>query len=228
MSIRYAVYFIPKEGSLLASLGFSLLGRNPKSGANLKRPLLKNLTEDELISRTQKASQYGLHATLVAPFYASAGENTLLAALKDLLSGEKEIEAPQLLISALKARGSGPSKDSFAALVPEYIPPALSFLERKLVTNLNDLRDKNAAKKDRGPLEKRPQEYYQKYGYPFVLEEFLFHITLADAADERTLAALRDYFPDEALAPFKIDSLSLMRQRGEEPFELVAMFPLEA
>jgi hypothetical protein len=199
-------------------LGSSLLGRDPWDGGALKRPNLKHLLEEELIERTKKASLYGLHATIVAPFRLNSDEKTLLSALEELLLGEKEIPMPPLKIET--------PRDAFTALVPESLPKALKDLERKLVVNLNRLRDKEAPLKNRGRLGDRAADYYQKWGYPYVLEEFFFHITLSDAADAKTLAALKDFFPDEALGAFFIDSLCLSRQEDELPFKTAARFPL--
>jgi hypothetical protein len=217
--MRHAVYYIPKDETSLAQAGFALLGRSPRSGEPMRKPGLSLLSGIDLTQKTKKASIYGFHATIVAPFYATSDEREVKDTLKDLLKGEKEIKMPPLRIET--------PRDNFVALVPERTPEDLKDLESKLVRGLNHLMRTDLPQKDRGPLNPRMEENYRLWGYPFVLDEFDFHLTIADETDERILSALKSYFPKDALAPFTIDSLCLTRQLGDGPFEVVVEFPLE-
>jgi hypothetical protein len=120
-------------------------------------------------------------------------------------------------------------RGSFAALVPEAPPPGLAGLEERLVKSLRPLaRDPDpgdAAR--RGPLTERQAMNLTRWGYPFVLSDFSFHMSLAYTAEESFLSVLEGYLPPEALAPFPLDSVSLCLQTGPgRPFRVLADFPL--
>ena len=212
MEIRHALYFVPDENSPLGLLGSSVLGRSLARGVPVERPVLKGIPKDELIRNTLKASAYGFHAPLVAPFRSLMGEGELTAFLEGLLSGRKKITLPRLSIET--------PRGAFTALVPEFMPEELSELEKLLVTSLAPVMDRNAPRKDRGPLTKRQGDYYERFGYPFVLEEYRFHMTLGDTADEKFALGLRELFDPAALAPSKMAELCLGRQEGGGPFEV--------
>ena len=67
-----------------------------------------------------------------------------------------------------------------------------------------------------GRLSPRQLELLDRYGYPYVMEQFQFHMTLTDrlqgADGDRFEAALRDHFGPLAEADATLDRLSLYHE----------------
>jgi Protein of unknown function (DUF1045) len=75
-------------------------------------------------------------------------------------------------------------------------------------------------------LTPRQREYLDRWGYPYVMEEFRFHMTLTGQLDaerrEPTLAMLRHHFSAIAIETLAIDRLALFRQeRADSRFRIV-------
>jgi 2'-5' RNA ligase len=65
-------------------------------------------------------------------------------------------------------------------------------------------------------LTPRQREYLDRWGYPYVMEEFRFHMTLTGRLDaarrEPVLAMLRERFSNIGLTTLAIDRIALFRQ----------------
>jgi hypothetical protein len=84
----------------------------------------------------------------------------------------------------------------------------------------------------KAPLTDRQIELVDRFGYPYVLEQFQLHMTLTDRlAEERQqeiVAAARDWFAPELTAPIRLDRLVLFHE--PEPgvaFRRLDDYPLE-
>ena len=77
--------------------------------------------------------------------------------------------------------------DGFVALVPVQPSPALQALAARCVTELDALRapitaaDRERRKMD--PHDQRGNALFERFGYPYVLERFRFHMTLTGPVD---------------------------------------------
>ena len=92
----------------------------------------------------------------------------------------------------------------FLALVPEEAPPALAALEEACVTGLDAFRApadaaETGAAAD-GGLDAVEEENLRRWGYPYVLERFRFHMTLTGPLPPEARAAVRAAL-EPALAP---------------------------
>ena len=73
-----------------------------------------------------------------------------------------------------------------------------------------------------------------EWGYPYVLDEYRFHITLTDrmgddAQRERLRGALADLFAPVLAQPIRIADLCLFAQADQdEPFRIIDRYPLIA
>ena len=71
------------------------------------------------------------------------------------------------------------------------------------------------------------------WGYPYVFEDFRFHMTLTgsirdEALRERVLGALREHFAAET-GPHRFDGVAIFRQRDRtQPFDIVQRFAFQA
>jgi hypothetical protein len=82
------------------------------------------------------------------------------------------------------------------------------------------------------PLSKRQIAYLDRFGYPYVLEEFRFHLTLTGSLPQAMREPLRQalaeaYTRSVPLAPCVLDALSVLKQdRRDGRFRLIGRLPL--
>ena len=224
---RYALYYAPDSATALWTVGCAWLGRDAETGEKLPPPEIPDLPA-ELIERiTLAPAQYGLHATLKPPFELAGGctEDALLEAVSAFAERQSPIVVPGLCVGQL-----GP----FLALVPTAPLLSLNRLAADCVRDFDAFR----APPDKAVLEKRlfasltgrQRDLLMRWGYPYVMEEFRFHITLTGAPPEADAdairAALSDLFCRVTGSPLSVAALSVFVQPAETaPFRVLARFP---
>jgi len=229
-TMRHAVYYAPPAGHALHRLGSAWLGRDALAGRDLRQEPVDGPSPDELRAWTASARRYGLHATLKPPFRLAAGMDPewLCAAMAALADRHGPVEIRLRLASI----------DGFLALLPcDPVPPALPALAAACVADLDAFRAAPAAAelaRRRGAgLTSRQEELLQRWGYPHVMEEFRFHITLTDRLPPVQAGTLMPILAERFAAvlahPLCLDSLSLFAE-PEEGAPLVEQhrFPLRA
>jgi putative phosphonate metabolism protein len=225
--IRYAVYYAPEADTPLWRVGCAWLGRDPETGAALGRPAVA-LSLDQIAAATRAASLYGFHATLKPPFALAAGtaEAAVIDAARALAAGLTPVQAPPLRLGRL---------GGFLALVPSGPAPGLAQLAAECVSRLDALRAPagatELARRRADGLTDRQEGHLRRWGYPYVMEDFRFHLTLTDrlepATAERFEAVLLPLLADVIAGPLWIRELALFRQGAEgEAFRLICRLPL--
>jgi putative phosphonate metabolism protein len=218
---RYAIYFVPPAGSVLYDLGAGLLGYDCYTGARRDRPAGLALEPREWEALTRAPRTYGFHATLKPPFRLQppCTEAELIAALHDFAG---RMHAPAAINPVVGALGR------FIAILPAHPCPALDQLAADCVTAFDRFRrPASRAERERrmaASLSARQIGHLDRWGYPYVFEDFRLHMTLTGPvpAERRTevLAALREHFV-RAKGPLPIDALVLARQDdGISPFRV--------
>ena len=219
--MRYAIYFAPQPGTALHDLGSRWLGRDAVTGEALPQP-----AADGLFQLTAEARRYGFHATLKPPF-----------ALRDGLPPETLMRAAAALaadVSSFSVRLQLGVIDGFLALVPEGPHPALNRLAERCVCELDGLRQPpgadELARRRRAPLSGLQETYLLQWGYPCVLDEFRFHMTLSerlDLAEATRLGPLaRQHFAPALAQPVLTDGLTMFQEAGAGmPFLATRHFP---
>jgi putative phosphonate metabolism protein len=211
---RYAVYYVPAAQSDLYRFGSAVLGYDCYTGAALDGP-------DEFASNakawtelTEEPRRYGFHATLKAPFRLSPNctETQLVSAVRSLAGLGHAIATITPAIDVL---------DDFAAIVPAEPQPALNALASSCTTILDAYRapmsPQERARRIAADLNRSQIENLGRWGYPFVLSEFRFHMTLTGKIRPRrrkeTLAVLKKSF-DRMYGdgPIAVDRLALVKQ----------------
>lgn len=189
MTGRYAIYFAPLAGSALARFGDAWLGREAETGNALPQPALNGFDVARLQALTEAPRHYGFHGTLKSPFELADGCD--VADLRRAIIGFVVRQRP-FEIKNLQLRAIG----NFLALTPEAAEPALAALADTCVVEFDAYRaPPNAAelaKRHAAGLTPRQSELLARWGYPYVLDEFRFHLTLTGAiadAGERTQVA---------------------------------------
>jgi Protein of unknown function (DUF1045) len=221
-SMRFAVYYTPPADHPLWRAGCAWLGRDAAG------PVTPPACE-----QVRTPWRYGFHATLKAPMRLLAGcdEAGLRAALAALAASTPRFQMPQLAVAGLS---------DFIALRPvDPIAPShpLRRLADACVTELDRFRaPPTAADMQRRlamPLGPGQQAMLFRYGYPHVLDQFRFHMTLSDrlpdepAIVHRLQQAAIAHFADALAQPLACDALSLfIEPEAGRPLVLAQHFPL--
>ena len=212
---RVAIYAAPPPHDPLWEFGSRALGYDAATGvigrATPPLPLVPELWQ----ALTEEPRRYGFHATLKAPFRLAPERH--LGLLSQAIAGfcAKRAPVPHFAL-AVQAIGE------FLALVPAEAPEALGALAAETVTVFDGFRaELSAAERERrlaAKLEARQIEYLERYGYPYVLEEFRFHMSLtgkvkdAILRGELRLAFAEAFRRETGGAPFGLDALVLFVQ----------------
>lgn len=219
---RYAVYFAPAPGSLLHECGTRCLGRDAGTGDRVPFPDLRGVAMAAWDALTQEPRRYGVHATLKPPFRLAAGRTRadLVDAVRSLAATLRPVTIPALRLSLL---------GDFLALVPAEPAPALSALAERCVRDLDIFRapapPDETARRRRARLTPRQDALLATWGYPYVLDEWRFHMTLTGRLDVTAAAAVEAELARLVAGvcgpPVTIADLCLFEQASlDEPFLL--------
>jgi hypothetical protein len=123
----------------------------------------------------------------------------------------------------------------FIALTPREACPAVDGLAARCVECFDrygaPLSAEDLARRSKGELSLPQRRNLERWGYPYVFEEFRFHMTLtgrlAPHDRPRFHEALAEAFGPVADVSHRIEALSLMRQHDPESrFEVIARVKL--
>ena len=226
--MRYAVFFTPMSDHPLTRSAAAWLGRDAFSGAVLERPDAVGLTPQEAADLTAAPRRYGFHATLKAPFRLNddASETQLISAFQGLCEEAESFSLPRLTISRL-----GP----FFALVPEEPSASLNRLADQAVRALEPLRAPltaaEIARRNPDRLTPEQRRYLEEWGYPYVFDQFRFHMTLTgpvgDADAGKAEKALHAWFDAVLAEPVEVSVLSLfVEPEPGDPFRVLTQVPI--
>jgi putative phosphonate metabolism protein len=214
ISMRYAIYFTPRQDDPLTRLAASWLGRDPFTGATVQSPASAVLSPAEIAFHTASARRYGFHATLKAPFRLATGESEagLERAMSAFVQTMEPVVIPRLVVKQM---------DGFFALIPGDENPGLQRLADNVVTGFDRFRAplSEADMERRNPDALSPAEFRNlcQWGYPYVFDAFRFHMTLTGrvGAEEsaRIRAAIDEVFELVLVGPVAIDGLALFVER---------------
>jgi putative phosphonate metabolism protein len=225
---RYAIYYIPEPGSALDRFGAELLGYDATTGEDLAFPdgILQLAPDWRELTRDPR--KYGFHATLKAPHSLAPGttEAELLAACEAFARTPRPIPVIAPAVGSISG---------FVAVVPAERSAELERLAADCVREFDSFREplsaEDRARRNPPMLTPRQREYLDRWGYPYVIEEFRFHMTLTGRLPpERhgpVLTMLKDRFSALGLKTLAIDRISLFRQNDMDcRFRIVADYVL--
>jgi putative phosphonate metabolism protein len=221
--MRAAIYFTPPADHPLTREAALWLGRDAFTG----RLLTGQKAGADWI--TAEPRRYGFHATLKAPFRLADGRSLaeLEQALVEFCRGGSRIEAVKLEIGQL---------GSFFALIPASENEPIAALAAEIVKHFELFRAPLApheiARRKSAHLSATQQRNLEQWGYPYVFEEFRFHMTLtgsiATAQRGPVLAQLQQRFDALLVGPIDIAAIALVVEA--EPgadFRVHALYPLQ-
>lgn len=217
---RFAIYYVPPDGPL-ADFGATWLGWDVVKGRDVPQFDLPGLPD---ITKTPR--KYGFHGTLKPPFRLKEGQTpeSLEAAVSALAGGIAPAVCGGLNLARL-----GP----FLALTPTGPLEGLQRVAESCVRDLDAFRapadEEELARRRKARLSERQETLLTRWGYPYVFEEFRFHLTLTgrlpkDKAPSWT-ACVQDHLPDLP-APFAVDQIALCGERQDGRFELIHRYTL--
>jgi putative phosphonate metabolism protein len=214
MKPRYAVYFVPAAQSVLYLFGAALLGYDCYSGTEIRFPQALPVPEPTWRELTQEPRRYGFHATLKAPFHLADGadETELLEAFRTFCRSKAVAAAFTPVISLI---------EGFVAIVPSAGEPMVDRLGGSCVTAFDRFRAPldahDRARRLAAALSERQAQNLERWGYPYVFEDFRLHLTLTGrlSAERRAIVLpfLRERFAAvRGPGPVRIDAIALLRQ----------------
>jgi putative phosphonate metabolism protein len=223
---RFAIYFVPGAATALYRFGAAVLGYDCYTGeaVTCPRPPAPALSEADWAPLTAEPRRYGFHATLKAPFRLrdEFAEDDLVAALREFAASITDSPRFEPMVDLIAG---------FVAIVPQNRAAAVDHLAADCVTRFDRFRApmtaEERARRTAGGLSAAQMHNIERWGYPYVLDEFRFHMTLTGrvATDRRAAihAHLRDAFAQACgFDPIAVDQLALVRQdHAGSPFRVV-------
>lgn len=218
MPVRFAIYLVPRADSALWDRGCRWLGRDPETGSVHAQPAVPGFAADEIRALTRSPGHYGFHGTLKAPFRLAQGvdEAQLLDNLGLLAGSLAPVAMPELRVGRLH---------DFLALLPVGASAAVNALAAQFVTRLDTLRAPieatDRARRLSTGLSARQQELLEQWGYPYVLEEFRFHMTISERLDsmqaQRLQPWIEEWFAPALAEPPEVADVGVFVQRDGNP-----------
>lgn len=214
--MRFALYYAPASSSLLWELGCRWLGRDALSRQKIRQDRFPGLNPDRLYELTRTPRRYGLHATLKAPFRLAADYDAemLRSAMDDFACSRSSFALPSLALRQI---------DGFFCLCPEKQTMPLKSLADACVQTFDRFRAAptagELARRRRHILTPVEKENLAAWGYPYVLDQYRFHITLttrisSTAEREVIYAALADLFAPVLGEPIMMDAICLFIEQA--------------
>jgi len=227
---RYALYAIPRRETVLAQFGASWLGWEVETGRAAQSALAMGLPPALHAAVTAEPRRYGFHGTLKAPFALADGvdEGELLEVAARFARERRAL--PPVALS-LRAMGA------FLALTPRERSPALEEFAAECVASFDRFRAPADAaeilRRRRAGLSSLQEEMLTRWGYPYVMDEFRYHMTLTGPLD----GPLRARVGEAMLAPLEtilrepldiVDLVLCVEPAPLERFRVLRRFPLGA
>jgi putative phosphonate metabolism protein len=225
---RYAIYHAAARGGVIDRFGTDLLGYDAWTGQDLPFPDDVVQTVPDWRDLTQDPRKYGFHATLKAPMALADGktEAELLAACESFAARPRPVPVIIPVVNSISG---------FLAVVPAEPSAELERLAADCVSAFDKFRapltPEDRARRNPAKLSPRQRDYLDRFGYPYVMEEFRFHMTLtgrlASERREPVLTMLRERFAAVGLARLAIDGIALFRQdAAASRFRIIGDWPL--
>lgn len=227
--MRYALYFAADADDLLMQLGTAWLGRDPFTGTSLTQPSVAEIDPERFHALTDSPRRYGFHGTLKAPFHlrSNVTEADLAKACGDFARTASPFEVRSLGVNRL---------GKFLALTPNENEPGLAAFASACVRRFEEFRaplsQEDIERRRKSGLTAKQDSYLTEWGYPYIFDEFRFHMTLSiklENTEEADLmkAAAERHFAEVTGRPHTCRSFALYvePERGA-PFDVHTVFQL--
>lgn len=228
MTTRYAVYFVPDAKSTLGHFGRQWLGWDICAGAPIPMGSLPGFNQKTHADIIGTPARYGFHATLKAPLRLNRGVtvDSFLSGVETLANRLAPVTGIPLALSQL---------GHFLALTPTQQLQGLAVIANTCVRDLDIFRAplKTTERQRRRPesLSSHQRNMLDLWGYPYVLDEYRFHMTLTNKLNATTLnhvtQLLSPILAPILSKPMVVDAITVVVQRAPgDSFRLLRRFPL--
>lgn len=226
---RYALYYAPRTEEALAMAASRWLGRNAETGEARDLLPVSGVLHERLSAIVADPRLYGFHGTLKPPMSLVEGatERDLLDAAGSFAAAQRQIDVPALALAELT---------DFLALVPAGRCAALQDFSDRCVVEFDEFRrpagEAELARRRAAGLTQRQEDLLLRWGYPYVLEQGRFHLTLTGRVlDPRERGLVFDELRRRFVAfidrPLAVRDLCVFRQPAPgRPFTVLARFRL--
>ncbi len=177
----------------------------------------------ELAELTERPRKYGFHATVRSPFRLADGSTQEEVAIAlEAVCGQFE----PVPLQSLKLSRIGP----FFALTAPGEWAELQNIADRTVEALDPFRapltEAELARRRAGTLSDRQEELLARWGYPYVKEQFRFHLSVTGPtkSSAEVEPELREWLDEPMKEPLLVDSLSLMGEAEDGQFHQIARF----
>lgn len=226
---RYAIYYVPAPGTALDHFGASLLGYDAGTGADLPFPEDVTRVMPDWREVTRDPRKYGFHATLKPPMTLTEGktEAELVTACDVFAGAPRPIPIVEPVIDTI---------GGFIAVLPARTSAELQRLAAEVTREFDLFRAPptavDRARRNPAKLTPRQCEYLDRWGYPYVMDEFRFHMTLTGRLDAGrsgiALPMLRNHFSKLGLERLVIDRIALFcQQEATLPFRMIKVWRMQ-
>jgi hypothetical protein len=228
---RIALYYAPPAASAWWDAGCEWLGRDPERAHSIDTPLPDRIAAlgSNVEALTRAPRRYGWHGTLVAPFHCAEGVRPLdvLSAARDWARHFGRFDMPVGVAEigrfvALRPANTGHddivreiAASALRAMAPLRARPSPQQIESRIAPGMSE----------------RQIGLLREWGYPYVLDEFRFHMTLSDSLGEAAArTAIASHWTEriEALGPLPFHGASLfVEPQPGAPFALWQRLPFD-
>ena len=219
--LRAAIYWAPELDDPLHAAGSVWLGRDAETAATLPQPDI-----EDLHAITADPRGYGLHGTLKPPFHLANGYPAFVRDAHAWAGRVAPFALPPLSVQDLQG---------FLALRETSHCAALHALADSAVTALDLHRappsEAEMARRQKAALTPMQQSLLARWGYPYVMEEWRFHVTLTRRLSPEEAARVRPaaeaHFAEIAERPRKVGTVCVFTQAAPgAPFLLAERLSL--
>ncbi|GLR89160.1 DUF1045 domain-containing protein [Bradyrhizobium iriomotense] len=225
---RYAIYYAADAESALSRFGAELLGYDAQSGRELPFPTEALHLAADWHDVTADPRKYGFHGTLKAPMTLASGktETELVSACAAFAGKPRSIPVIRPVVDSISG---------FIAVIPAEPVSELIQLAADCVREFDAFRAPltagDRARRNPEKLTERQRDHLDRWGYPYVMEEFRFHMTLTGRLDARRrgpiVEMLRRRFAELHIETLAIDRIALFRQENAAArFHIIGEWPL--
>ena len=226
--MRYAIYFTPPAHDALTLAAAQWLGRNAFSGDAVEPPAIRGIGLHDIAFNTALPRRDGFHAMLKAPFRLAPGvtEQGLLRHLMRFAGAHDPFELPKLDVLRL---------GNFFGLAPVVPCHRVQFLAASVVQEFDAFRaplsEAEIERSDPGDLSAPQFANLHRWGNPYVMDEFRFHMTLTGPLSAMEMPrfelALRDYFGPFLTRKVDVANLALfVEDEPGAPFHVHSLHPM--
>lgn len=222
---RFAIYYAPEDGPLYR-FASKWLGWDASAGREIAQPVVEGLPRP-IAEITETPRKYGFHATIKPPFRLADGKcaEDLACEVERLARTQPPITLDGLELSQL---------GRFLALTPIGDQQELMKMADRFVKSLDTYRkqstENDLIKRRKAGLSDRQLANLHEWGYPYVLQDFRFHMTLTGRMPKaeltKTHKALTPLLAPLLPKPFTLDSLCLFGEAADGRFHLIQRYAL--